>query len=154
MRVPVTSPALNWLLARARERELSHLAATARPQWPRSRRPWFRRTARVVEPLSALPAVTIRHAFPDDALPLLRLAALDSSQPPSQPALVAEVDGELRAALSLRDGGVISDPFHRTQALVDLLHARAAQLTAADAGIAETKARRATGGVLRFREDG
>jgi hypothetical protein len=108
----------------------------------------------VVEPLSALPAVTIRHAFPDDALPLLRLAALDSSQPPSQPALVAEVDGELRAALSLRDGGVISDPFHRTQALVDLLHARAAQLTAADAGIAETKTRRATGGVLRFREDG
>jgi hypothetical protein len=107
----------------------------------------------VVEPLSALPAVTIRHAFPDDALALLRLAALDSSEPPVAPALVAEVGGELRAALSLRDGGVIADPFHRTQALVDLLHARASQLTAADAGVRETQPRRAPG-ILRFRENG
>jgi hypothetical protein len=152
MRVPVTSPALNWLLARAREQQLRHMAATARPPAPPSRRRWFRRDARVVEPLLALPAVTIRHAFPDDALPLLRLAALDSSQPPAQPALVAEVDGELRAALSLRDGRVVSDPFHRTQALVDLLHARAAQLTAADARPAETQTRRPVGRALRFRE--
>jgi hypothetical protein len=118
----------------------------------RTRRPWFGRTARVVEPLSALPAVTIRHAFPDDALPLLRLAALDSSGPPAPPALVAEVDGELRAALSLRDGGVVADPFRRTQALVDLLHARAAQLRAADARPAETQTRRPLGRALRFRE--
>ena len=152
MRGPVTSPALNWLLARAREQQLRHLAATARPPAVRPRRPRFRRTPRVVEPLSALPAVTIRHAFPDDALQLLRLAALDSSGPPVQPALVAEVDGELRAALSLRDGGVVADPFHRTQALVDLLHARAAQLTAADARPAETRTRRPAGRALRFRE--
>jgi hypothetical protein len=152
MRGPVTSPALNWLLARAREQELRHRAAVHRPSAPRRR--WFARTTRVVEPLSALPAVTIRHAFPDDAVALLRLAALDSSDPPAAPALVAEVGGELRAALSLRDGGVISDPFHRTRALVDLLHARAAQLTAADAGITETRARGQARGVLRFRENG
>jgi hypothetical protein len=154
MRVPVTSPALNWLLARAREQELQHLAKVHRTHGWRPRRRWFVRGERVLEPLSVLPAVTIRHAFPDDALALLRLAALDSREPPAAPALVAEVGGELRAALSLRDGRVIADPFQRTQALVDLLHARASQLTAADAGIMETKPRRAFGGVLRFRENG
>ena len=102
--MPVTSPPLNWLLAR--------------------------------------PAVTIRHAFPDDALALVRLAALDSREPPAQPVLVAEVDGELRAALSLRDGAVAADPFHRTQALVELLRARAAQLSAVGAARADTPARR------------
>jgi hypothetical protein len=101
-----------------------------------------------------LPAVTIRHAFPDDALALRRLAALDSRQPPSDPMVIAEADGELRAALSLRDGGVIADPFHRTEALVDLLRARAAQLIAADAAITETRTGRQTRRVLRFRADG
>jgi hypothetical protein len=143
---------LHWLLARSREQELSHLAANPRLSRWRSRRPWFSRSPRVTEPLSALPAVTIRHAFPDDALALLRLAALDSSEPLAAPALVAEVDGELRAALSLRDGHAISDPFRRTRALIDLLQARAAQLTAADAGPAEAPVRRPTGRALRFRE--
>lgn len=152
MRVPVASPALSWLLARAREQELRHLAAIHHPSGRRSRRRWFGRTTRVVEPLAALPAVTIRHAFPDDALALLRLAALDSSEPPAPPALVAEVEGELRAALSLRDARVIADPFHRTNALVDLLRARAAQLTAADARASETPTRRPAGRALRFRE--
>jgi hypothetical protein len=108
----------------------------------------------VLEPLAPLPAVTIRPAFPDDGLALFRLAAIDSSELPPQPALVAEVDGELRAALSLRDGRVIADPFHRTQALVDLLRARAAHLTAEDARRTETTAHRAAGRVLRFREGG
>jgi hypothetical protein len=152
MRVPVASQALNWLLARGREQELRHPATAARSAQRRPRRPWFARPPRVVEPLPAVPAVTIRHAFPDDALALMRLAALDSSDPPAQPALVAEVEGELRAALSLRDAHVIADPFHRTRALVDLLLARAGQLTAADARVAETAARRPVGRALRFRE--
>jgi hypothetical protein len=154
MRAPVTSPALHWLLARAREQELRHLATLGRPSGRRPGRSWFAPRKRVVEPLSALPAVTIRHAFPDDALALLRLAALDSSEPPAQPALVAEVDGELRAALSLRDARVVSDPFHRTQAVVDLLRARAAQLTAADVQPAPTPTRRPAARMLRFRENG
>jgi hypothetical protein len=78
----------------------------------------------------------------------MRLAALDSAELLEQPALVAEVDGELRAALSLRDGAVIADPFHRTEALVDLLLARAAQLAALDAGPGATAARWGFGRIL------
>jgi hypothetical protein len=76
-------------------------------------------------------AVTLRYAFPDDATAVFRLAALDSAEVPAGQLLVAEVGGELRAALSLIDGGVIADPFHRTLALVALLRERAAQLNAA-----------------------
>lgn len=149
----VLSSSLSWLVARAREQELRHLAATPR-QLRRGRgQRRFGRSSRVVEPLAALPAVTIRHAFPDDALALLRLAALDSHEPPAHPVLVAEVEGELRAALSLRDAAVVADPFHRTRALVDLLKARAAQLTAADKGQSETRPSRAAGQPLRFLED-
>jgi hypothetical protein len=78
-------------------------------------------------------AITIRYGFADDAQALARLATLDSSPQPAQPILLAEVDGELRAALSMVDGAVIADPFHRTAPLVELLLARAAQLTAAGA---------------------
>ena len=35
------------------------------------------------------------------------------------------MDGEVRAALSLDDGGSIADPFHRSLELVELLRARA-----------------------------
>ena len=76
--------------------------------------------------------VTLRFGFPDDDRALRRLAALDCALPPALPALVAEVDGELRAALSLVNGHVVADPFHRTAELVDLLLARARQLAAPD----------------------
>lgn len=72
--------------------------------------------------------VTLRFGFPDDATAIARLAALDSAEPPRQPLLVAEVGGELRAALSLSDGAVIADPFHATGPLVALLRTRASQL--------------------------
>jgi hypothetical protein len=74
--------------------------------------------------------VTLRFAFPDDATAIFRLASLDSAEPPAGQLLLAEVAGELRAAVSLHDGSVIADPFHRTAALVALLRERAAQLTA------------------------
>ena len=54
-----------------------------------------------------------------------RLAQLDSRPSFAGPALVAEVDGEPRAALSLRDGGVVADPFAPTSELVGLLRMRA-----------------------------
>jgi hypothetical protein len=44
--------------------------------------------------------------------------------------LVAEVDGQALAAISLADGAVIADPFHLTGDLVALLRVRAAQLQA------------------------
>jgi len=76
--------------------------------------------------------ITIRLATPDDQLALCRLAALDSA--PSLPAgrlLLAELDGELRAALSLDDGTAIADPFHYTGHIVELLRTHAAAATRA-----------------------
>jgi hypothetical protein len=70
-------------------------------------------------------AITIRLAYADDEVPLERLAQLDSARVPSRPLLLAEVDGQLRAALSLEDDTVIADPFSHTQHLVSLLRARA-----------------------------
>jgi hypothetical protein len=70
--------------------------------------------------------ITIRTAYSDDQTPISRLAALDSAeQLPPRPLLLAEVDGELRAALSLRDGSAIADPFFPTADLLALLHQHA-----------------------------
>ena len=80
-------------------------------------------------PITSLTApITIRLATPDDHLALTGLDALDSAEaPPPGRVLLAEVDGELRAALSLADGSAIADPFHPTLAILELLrtHARA-----------------------------
>jgi hypothetical protein len=83
--------------------------------------------------------VTLRFGFPDDAVALARLASLDNSPPPAQPVLVADVAGELRAALSLADGAVVSDPFFPSAAVVELLRARAGQLASLDAGRGERR---------------
>jgi hypothetical protein len=80
------------------------------------------------------PSLTLRFGFPDDAQALARLAALDSAQSPAHPVLLAEVNGELRAALSLSGGAVVADPFHASAAVVELLRARALQLEDAAAG--------------------
>jgi hypothetical protein len=74
------------------------------------------------------PEITIRRAYADDDLALLRLAALDSADSvPEGPLLVAELDGELRAAMSLSTGAAIADPFTRTADVLELmrLHASA-----------------------------
>ncbi|MGH2891607.1 MAG: hypothetical protein ACRDNJ_18495, partial [Solirubrobacteraceae bacterium] len=65
----------------------------------------------------------IRPGYADDELALARVAALDSAPVPPAPLLVAEVDGELRAVLSLRDGSAVADPFHPTAELITLLRA-------------------------------
>jgi hypothetical protein len=70
-------------------------------------------------------SITIRPAYADDELALARLAALDSADAPPPPRVIAEVDGELRAALSLRDGSVIADPFFATADVVALLRVHA-----------------------------
>jgi hypothetical protein len=72
-------------------------------------------------------AITIRPAYADDDVAVRRLAALDSAPVPTNPLLLAEVDGELRAAVSLRDGRAIADPFEYTAGLVALLELHAAQ---------------------------
>jgi hypothetical protein len=70
--------------------------------------------------------ITIRAGYADDYDALARLAALDSSPAvPPRPLVVAEVDGALRAALSLRDGSCIADPFFPSAGLLVLLRSYA-----------------------------
>jgi hypothetical protein len=84
--------------------------------------------AEAAPPAAIQRSVTLRLGSPADREPLARLAELDSSTPPTQPVLLAEVDGQLRAALALADGTIVADPFHLTADLIDLLRARARQL--------------------------
>jgi hypothetical protein len=73
-------------------------------------------------------SVTIRLARTDEAATLAHLAELDSALEPLAPALVAEVAGELLAAISLADGKLVANPFRPTADVVELLRARERQL--------------------------
>jgi hypothetical protein len=73
-------------------------------------------------------SMTIRYASDDDAPKLARLAALDSAKVPGGALLVAEVDGELWAAVAIGRGAAIADPFRPSGPVVELLRARARQL--------------------------
>jgi hypothetical protein len=77
--------------------------------------------------------VVIRFAYPDDAEALAGLASLDEGSVPPEPVLLAEVDGELWGALSLRTYSHVADPFRPSGELVDLLRHRARQLCPAPA---------------------
>ena len=71
--------------------------------------------------------VTIRPADTTDRLALERLAALDSQALPQGDMLVAEVGGELRAAVPVEGGSAIADPFRPSRDVVALLSERVAQ---------------------------
>jgi hypothetical protein len=74
-------------------------------------------------------AVTVRVALPSDARAVARIADLDSSyEAPRAPLLVGERGGAIVAALSLRDGHLVANPFVPTADLVALLRLRARQL--------------------------
>src|SRR5579859_2585598 len=75
--------------------------------------------------------VTLRYAVAADTPVLKALAELASSTPPAGSALVAEVDGRLRAALPLDGGRPIADPFFSGGEMLELLRLRALQLQAA-----------------------
>lgn len=72
-------------------------------------------------------SISIRLADADDMRAVRRVAERDSRRLPGGDLLVAEVDGEARAALSLGTGEVVADPFHPTADLVVLLRTRARQ---------------------------
>ena len=76
--------------------------------------------------------ITVRVSRPADEAALARLAALDSTRPPRGPALVAESDHRLVAAVPLGPGRPIADPFESTAELVELLELRKAQLADAE----------------------
>jgi len=69
--------------------------------------------------------LTIRLAEVADTAALARLAALDSSSPPTGAALVAEVGDELWAAIDIDSGTAIADPFRPSGEVVDLLRLHA-----------------------------
>jgi hypothetical protein len=139
------NPHLSNYLAHARAEELRRQAAdhqrVALARGQRSSLPAMMRRAvgrlrgtAPTRPQSAEPShgtdVRIRDAHQDDGAAVRRLAELDSAEVPVPPVLLAEIDGQLRAVVSLVGSGVIADPFHPTVALVELLCVRAAQLAA------------------------
>jgi hypothetical protein len=75
--------------------------------------------------------VVIRESVRSDAEHLRRLAQLDSARLHDGPMVVAEINGEIRAAVAIDDGSVIADPFRRTADLVALAAMRADQVRAA-----------------------
>ena len=75
--------------------------------------------------------VTLRYAVAADRPRLRHLAELDCVKPPVGSALVAEVDGRVRAALPLDGGEPIADPFFPGRELLELLRIRAIQLDGA-----------------------
>ena len=72
-------------------------------------------------------AITIRNSTEYDVPAIRDLALLDGGSAPRGEALLAFVDGELRAAVGRADGRVVADPFHLTADLVALVRARAEQ---------------------------
>jgi hypothetical protein len=75
------------------------------------------------------PTVELRPARPDDAAITRRLAALDDAPELEGPVLLAIVDGEAVAALSVDDGRVVANPFVATAHAVSLLRLRADHLS-------------------------
>ena len=73
--------------------------------------------------------IFIRSATASDARAVRRVAERDSRLVPAGELLVAEVDGEIRAALSLFSGDAVADPFHPTAQVLDLLRLRARQVS-------------------------
>jgi hypothetical protein len=76
--------------------------------------------------------ITVRRSTSGDEGALARLAALDSASPPRGPALIAEADTRILAALPLGSGRPIADPFEPTAALLQLLELRRTQMDAAE----------------------
>ncbi len=71
--------------------------------------------------------VLLRSARAGDHADLNRLALLDSARPLAGPALVAEENGAIVAALCLSTGRAIADPFVPSLQLVELLRRHAAR---------------------------
>jgi hypothetical protein len=72
--------------------------------------------------------ILLHFARPDDSGLVRRLAALDDARTLEGEILIAFVEGEAVAALSLSDGRVVANPFVATVHAVSLLRARAEHL--------------------------
>ena len=58
------------------------------------------------------------------------VAALDSARAPGGDVLAGELNGEIVAVITMRDGCVVANPFRATAGVVDLLRSRRAALLA------------------------
>ena len=76
-------------------------------------------------------SVAIRPTDEADRPVVDRLAALDSARPPRGTVLIAEVEGEAWAALSIDDGHAVADPFRPSLDVLALLRTRAGHVRAA-----------------------
>ena len=112
-------PFISETIVRTRERELD-----------RATRDVHRRQAIPKVPRSTKESVLLRMTTIGDAEAIERLAALECTPEPDCRCVVAEVDGTVVAALPLRGGKVMADPFRPTAHLVPLLELRAKQLAA------------------------
>jgi len=82
-----------------------------------------------MHPFDPSHTLTIRMAVSADAEALRRLAQLDSAPTPAPaPMVIAEVAGDLRAAVPVYGGRPIADSFHPTIELVALLTERTRQI--------------------------
>ena len=73
-------------------------------------------------------SLTIRMAHSDDTPALGRLAEIDSTVPLPGHVMLAELDGNCLAAISLETGEVNANPFKRTAAIVSHLRMRRYQI--------------------------
>ena len=106
----LTYSSLSGALAADREREIRE----------KTRNAWQRRQRGDLK---------VRTATDDDAPSLLRLARLDSQgRPPSGTIIVAEDGGAIVAAMAVKDGATIADPFRSTAPIVAMLRLRVEQL--------------------------
>lgn len=102
-----------------------HRAANGR----RAGRPGPRRRRSSAAVSSARPAAAVRFAHVDEARTLRRLAELDDAPELAGEILVATIEAEVVAALSLDDGRVVANPFVLTSDAVELLRRTATPLT-------------------------
>jgi hypothetical protein len=78
--------------------------------------------------MTEVKSITIRRATDGDASAVERLAQLEGERTPARDLLLAEVDGELWAAVEPETGAVVADPFRPSGEVAELLRLRAKRL--------------------------
>ena len=119
------NPQLSVVIAQARHEDLLDQAARHRGVHS-----WRRRHRKAAPPV-LWEGLTLRLATSAGRSALARLADLEQTTAPAEPLLLGVMMQRPVAALSLRDGRVIADPFTPTAELIELLRLRARQLSCA-----------------------
>ena len=94
----------------------------------------YRRDLRLDAQASGDSAVCIRLAEEGDAGAMTRLGELEGRALPAGEALVAVIDGKVRAAIGLTGGETVADPFQPTAGLVEQLNDARARMLGLAAG--------------------